>query len=797
MNAVFIKLLNMSITASYIVLAVILLRFLLKKAPKWIMGVLWGFVAFRLICPFSLKSIFSLIPSAEPIPQNITVSENPSVNSALPIIDRAVNPIISGALAPNIENSVNPMQIIASVASAIWIIGITAMLLYTLISYVRIRRKVREAVPLRENIWICDRISTPFILGIIRPRIYLPSSMNKADMQYVISHEKAHLKRKDHIWKPFGFLLLSVYWFNPILWVAYILLCRDIELACDEKVIRQFGTEIKKPYSNALINCSMPRKMISACPLAFGETSVKERVKGVLNYKKPAFWIIVAAVAVCVITAVCLLTNPKGKIEKLNGSNYSVSKYYYSDVITTDKADRLSADEKFAVDESFNLYHFNGDGWFYSGKLKMQSDTKELEKLIKTQLPIYYQAISFDKIYATSDDSADVFAIMNNGDIIHACISYYQSQNPGKIISIAKLKYDGAFESKTVEKITSGFFVVDKGSDIEGVSLSIKAVDLDSEKPYIQVEWKNDSKNEVTFGEDFDIRYYKDGDRISCATSALYFDLVANILSAKGSRIKTYDISLFDLSKDGRYRFQVEHTKGVYSWIDFEIVSAQEANVGGTDEPNKIIVNPLGYPLGYYYSSGKDHASLSLEPKSKKFSFAFSLLSSYFATGTYEENDGYIVAHTDDDQYTYTFKKVGQGLTFAADKSSQMPSFAYSSGAKAEVCVPDGAVFQPTESKDAQLGTNPFFNAEVLEVSAGRILVKPDSDSNEIKSADKISVSLDVISTIPVPAVKVGDRVRVIYNGEIAETYPVQINKAFVIYLLSDDGKVLSPTPAK
>ncbi len=249
MDAVFIKLLNMSITASRLVLAVLLLRFLLKKAPKWIMGVLWGFVAIRLICPFSLESIFSLVPSVEPIPQNIISSEIPAVNSGLPVLNQAINPVLSESLAPNVGDSVNPMQIIACAASVIWMIGILSMLHYTLISYIRIRRKIGEAVPLKDNIWICDHISTPFILGMIRPRIYLPSSMNEGDMEYVLSHEKAHLKRKGHIWKPLGFLLLSVYWFNPILWAAYILLCRDIELACDEKVIRQFGAEIKKPYS--------------------------------------------------------------------------------------------------------------------------------------------------------------------------------------------------------------------------------------------------------------------------------------------------------------------------------------------------------------------------------------------------------------------------------------------------------------------------------------------------------------------------------------------------------------------
>lgn len=274
MDAVFIKLLNMSITASWLILAVVLLRFLLKKASKRVMGVLWGFVAIRLIFPFSLESVFSLVPSAEPIPQDIAMAETPAIQSGFPIFNQIVNPILSESLSPSAGTASTRCRLCFR-RFCVWILGVFAMLLYALVSYIRIHRKVRESVPLENNIWICDHISTPFILGMIRPRIYLPSSMNEADMAFVVSHEKAHLKRKDHIWKPLGFLLLSVYWFNPILWAAYILLCRDIELACDEQVIRQLGAEMKKPYSDALINCSAPRRMVAACPLAFGETGVK------------------------------------------------------------------------------------------------------------------------------------------------------------------------------------------------------------------------------------------------------------------------------------------------------------------------------------------------------------------------------------------------------------------------------------------------------------------------------------------------------------------------------------------
>ena len=310
MEQLFLKLLNMSITASWLVLAVIVLRFILKKAPKAITCVMWALVGVRLVLPFSLESALSLVPSAETVPQNIVYSPAPTIHTGIATLNSAVNPVISTHLAPEVGASVNPMQVITFVASAVWLVGMAAMLVYTAVSYIRIHRRVREAVKCGD-VWLCDNIDTPFILGVFRPRIYLPSLVSESDAAYVIAHEKAHIKRRDYIWKPLGFALLTVYWFNPILWVSYILLCRDIELACDEKVIKERGAAIKKPYSDALINCSVPRKMISACPLAFGEVGVRGRVKNILNYKKPAFWIVVAAIAACVAVAVCFLTNPK------------------------------------------------------------------------------------------------------------------------------------------------------------------------------------------------------------------------------------------------------------------------------------------------------------------------------------------------------------------------------------------------------------------------------------------------------------------------------------------------------
>ena len=311
MNELFLKIINMSISASWLVLAVLILRFVLKKAPKWINVLLWGIVAIRLICPFSFESTLSLIPSAETIPLNIGMDTTPTINSGISAINNAVNPIISQSNTPMAGASVNLLQITIGIYEYIWIFGMIALALYTAISYWRLLRKVDTAVRYKDNIFQSENVSFPFVLGIIKPRIYLPFKMNGQYLEYVVAHEQAHICRKDHWWKPLGFLLLMIHWFNPLMWLAYVLLCRDIELACDEKVIKELGNEQRGDYTQALVACSVNRRMIAACPLAFGEVSVKERVKSVMNYKKPAFWVIIISVIVCVGVAVCFLTNPK------------------------------------------------------------------------------------------------------------------------------------------------------------------------------------------------------------------------------------------------------------------------------------------------------------------------------------------------------------------------------------------------------------------------------------------------------------------------------------------------------
>lgn len=310
MEGIFLKILNMSITAGWLVLAVLLLRLLLRRAPKAMIVVLWALVGLRLVLPFSFESKASLVPSSETVPPSILYEQSPAIHSGIPMVNNTVNPVLSQSMSPNLGDSVNPMQVAVAIAAQVWLLGMAGMLVYLLVSYLRLRWQVREAARLQGRIWIGDRISSPFILGILRPRIYLPSDLEGRDRDFVIAHEQAHLKRRDHWWKPLGFLLLSVHWFNPLLWVGYILLCRDIELACDEKVIRSLGSEAKKPYSETLLRCSAKRAAVSACPLAFGEVGVKQRIKGILHYKKPTLWILIAAMLLTGAFAVAFLTDP-------------------------------------------------------------------------------------------------------------------------------------------------------------------------------------------------------------------------------------------------------------------------------------------------------------------------------------------------------------------------------------------------------------------------------------------------------------------------------------------------------
>lgn len=314
MGRIFLELLNMSITASFITAAVLIIRILFRKAPKYIMPILWGFVGIRLIFPFSFESVLSLLPSSSPV--GITNDGVfPVIDTGIGTVDSVMGAVIDAPPSDALVFSPFGFAELLEILSFVWLFGIFAMLLYFAVSFLILKRKTAEKTELEKGVFSCDSIDSPFILGIIKPQIILPFALSEEDRIYVLRHEKAHIKRLDFIWKPLGFILLTVYWFNPVMWVAYYFLCRDIELSCDEKVIKSMSKDEIKGYSSALLNCSVRGKAIAACPLAFGEVGVKERIKTVLSYKKPAFWVIIVSLILVVGVAVGFLTDPPKKTE--------------------------------------------------------------------------------------------------------------------------------------------------------------------------------------------------------------------------------------------------------------------------------------------------------------------------------------------------------------------------------------------------------------------------------------------------------------------------------------------------
>ena len=334
MDDVFLKLVNLSISASWLILAVLVLRVVLKKAPKWVMPLLWGVVALRLVCLFSIESALSLIPSAETIPSEIVTETREPVLYEQATLDIVTNPTLPSAAEVPVGVSRQQAQVDFNIYSILWLAGMSALLVHALVSAGKLKRKLATAILLRDNIYESEFVDSPFVFGVVKPNIYLPMHMDEGTAAYVIAHERAHLARRDHWWKVLGYLVLALHWFNPLVWVAYILFCRDIELACDEKVVRGLDGAARADYSQALLSCAAPKRAVAACPLAFGEGNIKTRVKSALHYRKPAFWVAAAAVLAVVIVAVCFLTNPRSErgslvwAQKLNAADVASIELY-------------------------------------------------------------------------------------------------------------------------------------------------------------------------------------------------------------------------------------------------------------------------------------------------------------------------------------------------------------------------------------------------------------------------------------------------------------------------------------
>lgn len=581
MSELFIKILNMSISASWIVFAIFILRLLLKKAPKWVIVLMWGIVGIRLVCPLSFESVFSLIPSETTVSPQIMLDRNPHINSGIPLINNTLNPVISSSFAPNPMTSANPLQILIPILSNVWLLGIIAMLIYSVVSFLIIKNRVKTAVKLKENLFQSESVISPFVLGIIKPKIYLPFNMNDGNIEYVTAHEKAHISRKDHLWKPIGFLLLSIYWFNPFLWIAYVFLCRDIELACDEKVVKAFDNIQRADYSQALLACSVNRRMISACPLAFGEVGVKNRIKSVLNYKRPAFWIVLVSIALSLILAACFLTNPKSnRLKTLENHSY-----------------------EFIPEQAVTVLSYDGESY---KALNSEPNKQLLQQLIN--LKISKREVSLNR--GEDRDTTNTLVIQTKEDLDSTEYSYikgtyihfnydftevwiddgvkptlsYKVIEPDKAINI----YNKILNSSSYSFAENAESHTDYGS----VYFTLESISYDIDNNVVfDVIWRNNSQKQITIGDIYSIEY-KDGDKwVDTATEEIYFDLLGYPINPKDVIRKSYTSKRFDLSKNGRYRiiapFSLYNTNDDYSaWIEFDV---NNSTAGGVDSSNVVV----------------------------------------------------------------------------------------------------------------------------------------------------------------------------------------------------------------
>lgn len=895
MTEFFLNVVNMSISASWLVCAVLLLRLLLKKAPKWINVLLWGIVAVRFICPFSFESVLSLIPSSQTINPEIALNA-PVIDSGVTIIDNVINPIIGEAtISLQPEKDVNLFQFTMPYLAGVWLVGIAALLIYTLISFLRLKRKIGTAVLLRDNIYQSEAVVSPFVLGIIKPKIYLPFNMNGQDMDHVIAHEQAHIRRRDHWWKPLGFAVITLHWFNPMVWLGYILLCRDIELACDEKVVKELNNEQRADYSEALLACSVNRRMIAACPLAFGEVGVKDRIKSVLNYKKPAFWIIVVAIVVSITVAVCFLTNPVNS--SVYNSRYETGKCLYSYVVSADKETK-SNELVFDITSDGKVYKIFGDGTTDELGVLKESDytTEELEAAIKNQ----GAKLNIGNIKNAYELSDCIFLQKSNGTVY-----LVQFFSDGRIMSVFKLNrtdksdisngsyklskelyFNGAysyvpnFENDRIEIKTNGGMhiyhfteeVLSTGARYEEVKLNksnfsnlfdnmeIWSADINLEDllknnkkawchntpddiggyPYMLLLQKDGTLcmifADFENGAPTRIRYiykleYKGNIENSYDSTVGGADGPSNVIvSTTIDGLKVKYPQFFNVSTDGGLTVYIwQMSKDKYSCylantsmeaisdnsFAYDIgasISEMRAILTTYDiDRNDITIQPVRNPLSSYYYEidnayrkkvkdwfWKDNSNVDISNNSQSATKTKSI--ERIVDHSVDDGVAYDTAlelFYTDDRYNYYFSNIISQYIIVEfdDGTKNNVKDALTAG---EITISDLDKFEIQYSKtekSVQPGANPYFNAEVLEVTEKNILVKTDDDSKETKSADKIYVSLDVISAIPVPTINTGDRVRVIYNGEIAETYPAQINNVFVIYLLGENDIVLSPTP--
>ncbi len=472
-QALFLRILNMSITASYVILAVLLLRIIIRKVPKAFSYGLWAVVGFRLICPISFHSIISVfnlrlfhfntkvssVGTMNYIPKNIGYMKAPEISTGIIQADTFMN---SRLPAAHLAASINPMQVYIFLFTLLWIIGIITFIVYSIASYNRLHRMVSKAVLLRENIYECDKIPTPFVLGIIKPRIYIPFHLNDKELNYILHHENYHIKRRDYIIKPIAYLILTLYWFHPLVWIAYFCMNEDMEMSCDEKVLKDIGLAVKYDYSKSLLSFAVNRRFIATGPLSFGETNAKERINNILRFKKPKIWVSVIVGLVCLLVVFACAANPFSKANATEGRVKNNTEEGADSKEVTELARQLYAVK--------NPYIGNVSA---NGKIlrsldinKLGSATIELETLKKP----YILRINFDNEVTNRDafdlkmlrNASILLALIDNADEIQWSYPYrlegkitritvYWSEQNLKSMEIDHIKEYGISEEKVQE----------------------------------------------------------------------------------------------------------------------------------------------------------------------------------------------------------------------------------------------------------------------------------------------------------------------------------------------------------
>lgn len=696
MSDLFLQAVRLSISASFIVLATVIFHIIFNRVPKKIHCLLWVIAVVRLVVPFSVESIFSLLPDG--------LSAGSSLPRVAPTVTTPAVPYVEGSDTVDnfymqaVDNAIQTSRTvqISEILAAVWLGGIAVILLYAIISVWLVKRRIGASAPTAfgRNILVCDYINTPFIFGVINPKIYLPSDCDKTEIPYILRHEKAHLKRLDHLWKPLGFIILAVYWFNPFMWLAYALFCRDMELACDEKVIADMNIGEKKSYTAALLNCSAPKKIISVCPLAFGEVGVKKRIQNVLHYKKPAFWLIIAAAVVCVVIGVCFLTNPMNTTPNYLPRDQRPERI----TVTTETGSYVITNEA--------ALHYTVDFWTNVAVKRRPLNKNMDDDRDKTNAVVFYYG----------EDNAVAFYL--NADCTEMwCQDFVK---PSYTMATKDSVWVHDFFNQNIEQRG-----IDHTLCADAALLQVSNKDYVIDKYYHHEVIGADRANReeagvfgVTVNMIYQYMYGQFSDGLSYrGVISRYADDIDGYLALIR---ETLPLKYQNAKIKASFFLRDEEVKNLYDFVilmqNGDVLGAKvsdyskqggkktvmctyklkKKNSTAQSETNSEMLREDAVDYRYQSPYEPLESTLTLYENDQTFSFFYSALSDYLPpTGDYQENDDMLTLNASDGN-RYVFKKGGNGsLIFDEAQSSPLPKFKYASDSdEVNTPVPDGAVYR-------------------------------------------------------------------------------------------------------